>query len=197
MTYGWAILIILISLGAMFYLGVFTPNVPNNCLLQPPFTCMDVVGFDANAQATLEGDADGYIILNIGVGSASNVNLENVEVDGIDCGYISVNTAGLTSLNSGEHNYIYCRVEDRGDELESAPTFNAGDRFSGKIMLSYSSAYGSLPHNIEGTFSGVVEGGYCFTPAEDCIAGDLLGCATGASCSNEICSYLTCAPPSP
>ena len=29
MTYGWAILVVLIALGALFYLGVFNPKTPS------------------------------------------------------------------------------------------------------------------------------------------------------------------------
>ena len=31
MTYGWAIIIILISLATLGYLGIFKGTVPNNC----------------------------------------------------------------------------------------------------------------------------------------------------------------------
>src|SRR3989344_60033 len=41
MTYGWAILVVLIALGALFYLGVFSPKTPNTCTAVAPFTCID------------------------------------------------------------------------------------------------------------------------------------------------------------
>src|SRR3989344_478750 len=42
MTYGWAILIILVVLGVLFYLGVFSPKTPNTCELKAPIQCNDV-----------------------------------------------------------------------------------------------------------------------------------------------------------
>ncbi|MBU1203524.1 MAG: hypothetical protein KKG60_00465 [Nanoarchaeota archaeon] len=42
MTYGWAILIVLIALGALFYLGVFKPRTSNACIAAAPLMCTDV-----------------------------------------------------------------------------------------------------------------------------------------------------------
>ena len=41
MTYGWAILVVLIALGALFYLGVFSPKTPNTGTVSAPFTYID------------------------------------------------------------------------------------------------------------------------------------------------------------
>jgi len=43
MTYGWAILVVLIALGALFYLGVFTPAVPNTVNIPAPFSYIDIL----------------------------------------------------------------------------------------------------------------------------------------------------------
>ncbi len=65
MTYGWAILIIAIVLGVLYYLGVFSPQVINGCVAQPDYLCQQLV-FNANV-ANLYGDPS--VSVNLGVAS--------------------------------------------------------------------------------------------------------------------------------
>src|SRR3989344_9482734 len=37
MTYGWAILIILIAIGALYFMGVFSPQISEKCMPKLPF----------------------------------------------------------------------------------------------------------------------------------------------------------------
>ena len=43
MTYGWAILVVLVAIGALAYFGVLSPGkfLPESCLLSPGFACTD------------------------------------------------------------------------------------------------------------------------------------------------------------
>ena len=43
MTYGWAILVVLVSIGALAYFGVLSPEkfLPAKCTLQSGITCLD------------------------------------------------------------------------------------------------------------------------------------------------------------
>jgi len=45
MTYGWAILAVLLSIGALAYFGVLSPGklVPESCILFPGMACTDFV----------------------------------------------------------------------------------------------------------------------------------------------------------
>ena len=61
MTYGWAILVVLIALGALFYLGVFSPKVPNICNIPAPFVCQDVKFSDST------------LILRVGASGVSSI----------------------------------------------------------------------------------------------------------------------------
>ena len=48
MTYGWAVLVIALILGTLYYLGLFnSPQVVNGCIAQPGFYCENLV-FNAN-----------------------------------------------------------------------------------------------------------------------------------------------------
>src|SRR3989338_3426869 len=43
MTYGWAIMVALIAIGALSYFGILSPDefVPRRCALEPGIECMD------------------------------------------------------------------------------------------------------------------------------------------------------------
>ena len=43
MTYGWAILVVLVSIGALAYFGVLSPDkfLPAKCTLQSGLACLD------------------------------------------------------------------------------------------------------------------------------------------------------------
>ena len=43
MTYGWAILVVLVAIGALAYFGVLSPDrfLPSKCTLQPGIACTD------------------------------------------------------------------------------------------------------------------------------------------------------------
>src|SRR3989344_7099716 len=43
MTYGWAILVVLIAIGALAYFGVLNPKgiLPKTCIIAPGFNCDD------------------------------------------------------------------------------------------------------------------------------------------------------------
>src|SRR3989338_233532 len=41
MTYGWAILIVIVAIAALFFLGVFSGSAPNTCQMDAPFNCID------------------------------------------------------------------------------------------------------------------------------------------------------------
>src|SRR3989338_2510492 len=43
LTYGWAILVVLIVLSALFYLGVFETETPEVCFIEAPFICKDMI----------------------------------------------------------------------------------------------------------------------------------------------------------
>src|SRR3989344_3309999 len=71
MTYGWAILVVLIALGALFYLGVFNPRTSNSCVASAPITCTDVL-FDQSADTlTLVLGATGTSSAQIGAETIS------------------------------------------------------------------------------------------------------------------------------
>ena len=77
MTYGWAILVVLIAIGALAFFGVLSPErfLPAKCTLQPGLACID--------HKVTPGQVD--VVVKNGYGSDIVVNVITVK----KCGTIS------------------------------------------------------------------------------------------------------------
>ncbi|MGC8776999.1 MAG: hypothetical protein ACP5P2_03635, partial [Candidatus Micrarchaeia archaeon] len=93
MTYGWAILIIAVVLGALFQLGVFNKNsyAPIGCIPQSGFLC-------SNPVLSTSG------VLTVTVGQAIAQQLSNVNVYFVPSGGTLSNaaSASIGTLNVGQ-----------------------------------------------------------------------------------------------
>jgi hypothetical protein len=134
MTYGWAILIILIALGALFYLGVFRPKASNVCMGSPPLQCTDV-----------KLTQDGVLTLVLGAVGTDEATLTS---------------ASLTSpeaLNSGALTIAL-------DENPSSKTVtmwtgnrNQGKKFAGSATATTTMEGSTVQHTKIIQFSGSIE----------------------------------------
>ncbi|MFH1286013.1 MAG: hypothetical protein ABIH99_05525, partial [Candidatus Micrarchaeota archaeon] len=52
-TYGWAILIILVAMSLLYSMGIFSPSryIPEECYFQPSFACKSAFLKDAGANS--------------------------------------------------------------------------------------------------------------------------------------------------
>ena len=128
MTYGWAILIILIAVGALWMLGVFSPSTPANCSLEAPFSCDDVF---------ISQHGISFLISS----NVESATVSSVEVDGEPC-HVAL---PLSSISKGSS-----KVVCNGLNLEE------GEAISGKILLNYKKP-GGFSHPVEGAFTGEVK----------------------------------------
>jgi hypothetical protein len=72
MTYGWAILIIAVVLGALFSLGIFGANTASTaCIAGPGYLCTSLVLNAAGNLSFTFGQSTGSTIYNIGMGCAA------------------------------------------------------------------------------------------------------------------------------
>src|SRR3989344_9561224 len=142
MTYGWAILVVLIALGALFYLGVFNPKTPNTCQLNTPFVCIggDVLGTNND----VVGQADTVVFKVAAQGSITSTTITSIIVDGTE--RIASCTPPVT-MTPGVEKIVTCSLEG----LFSAD----GKKFSGTITATYVGDAGT--HTTSGTFSGTTE----------------------------------------
>ena len=77
MTYGWAIMVVLIAIGALSYFGVLTPDkfVPRRCSLEPGIGCMDFKIQEGSVTLVLRnGKGEDITISKIAVSGCSSTN---------------------------------------------------------------------------------------------------------------------------
>ncbi|MCD4666732.1 hypothetical protein K8R47_02895 [archaeon] len=131
MTYGWAILIVLIALAALFYLGVFNPSTPNVCTMPAPFTCIDT--------QVLADDSGQVIVGTSGLSGTSTISATG------DCS-VDALPAGNNELSNGE-NIV----------LITCTGVAEGDKVSGTLSATYTLSGSSIQHTASGTYSATVE----------------------------------------
>ncbi len=141
MTYGWALLVVLIAIGALAFFGVLNPSgfLPNTCTLAPGFSCSD---FKVSA-------ATGYsIILQNGIGEdiIAGSSLK------IDEGGTST-TCDVTMPNAGiwadGASFTFSAVAPAGC------TLTAGSKFKADLILTYTPSGGIAHSKVGQLVSGV------------------------------------------
>jgi len=92
MTYGWAIIIILIAVAALWLLGVFDFSSPTKCEIEPPFNCQDAFIHY------------GGVALELAITGGYEGTLNSVNVNGQACDYLF----GEMEIKTGETSEVYC-----------------------------------------------------------------------------------------
>jgi uncharacterized protein (UPF0333 family) len=130
MTYGWAILVVLVAIGALAYFGVLSPDkfLPNRCTLPSGIACID-------HKASTTGVT---VILQNGLG----YDLTDVNVTVANCGSV-VNVGTMTN----------------GAQGTAAPTctLTSGAKFNNDITVAYTNSDTGLSHSLTGTITTKVE----------------------------------------
>ncbi len=131
MTYGWAILVVLIAIGSLAFFGVLSPDrfLPDKCLLKTGLTCAD--------HKVTPGQIDVYLRNGIG----DDIVVDTVAVQG--CGSISPATA---MTNGGEAQF----------NVPCAPALT-GSKFSGVLNITYTSAGSGFTRNNIGDLTASIE----------------------------------------
>lgn len=132
MTYGWAILIVLIAIGALAYFGVLNPQrlLPKSCTLAPGLSCDDFIVRD---------DGTGSVIVrNGGARALQNWQLEIEHVANGTC--TAIGWTG-TDWPSGEQ--LSCT-------FSGLTTGVKGDGYSDDIVLYYNEKGSTISHKIQG-----------------------------------------------
>jgi hypothetical protein len=143
MTYGWAILIILIVAGVLAYYGIFAPS----SFLGP--TARGFGQIQVLNPWTIRA-SDGQMVLNLGnrVGEAVTIVGATYEISGVQ--FNSTGVAGTSPLASGDNGaYTFT--------MDGAPTGAAtGDTYSAVTVITYSLSGGAnftTAGTITGTYS--------------------------------------------
>jgi len=132
MTYGWAILVVLVAIGALAYFGVLSPErfLPAKCTLPAGVACTD---FNI-------GTTQVDIVLRNGIG----FDLDDVSI-AID-GCTNSAATGVSLLNGKQITFT-----------ATACILDSGAKFSSGFNVSYKNRDTSLVHKIQGSLTGRVE----------------------------------------
>lgn len=137
MTYGWAILIIVIVAGVLYSLGIFNPSTSAGT------TVTGFSGFSVQAQC-VPGGAEQIMITN-GVGYAVNIT--------------GVNSTGNGQSTNIKNAYVYLTpLQSTSYYLQGVCPTSSGSRYSVQVTLTYKepSQTFSGPYFSSGTTSGSV-----------------------------------------
>ena len=130
MTYGWAILVVLVAIGALAYFGVLSPNkfLPTSCTLEPGISCDHKV---EAGQTTL--------VLKNGLGKDITV------------GAISVGECSTT------FNQAFASGTQATFTLTGCTNGVAGARFNQNVALNYTESESGLTRTMKGVVTGKIE----------------------------------------
>ena len=122
MTYGWAILVVLVAIGALAYFGVLRPErlLPEKCIV-----------------ATGSGlYCDDYSANTTGL----NLRLKNIQADALTITNVAVTATGETCVANTTSTTI--QPESTADIAIPCSTFTSGDKVKGEVSISYSKVGG-------------------------------------------------------
>ncbi|MAF35811.1 hypothetical protein CL622_01690 [archaeon] len=128
MTYGWAIIIILLAIAALWLLGVFSPSVSTVCEISAPFSCQDVI---------INKDS---ISLKLGISGGDNQgSISSILINGQTC-----TLPATYSLSTNQLIDVTC----------FGLSLKEDEKVTGEISTTYKTP-GGLTHTIDGSISGL------------------------------------------
>ena len=139
LTYGWAILVVLIVLSALFYLGVFETETPEVCFIEAPFICKDfVVG-------------DNYVSFFVAGKNIKSGTVTDVLINGQSC-------EGNPPIGWGGQIFVNNNIDDltfNSDQIVNVTCdgISISGKVNAEIIVEYESLSG-LMHTITGSGGG-------------------------------------------
>src|SRR3989338_3758245 len=132
MTYGWAILVVLVAIGALAYFGVLSPEkfLPSKCTLPAGIACTD-------HQATSSPNQIKVVLRN---GMGFDATIVSVYIS--SCG--PATAAGDTTLTNGEQETY---------SVTCSPALTGGTKFSACFGVPYTNADTLLAQSVNGTIT--------------------------------------------
>lgn len=131
MTYGWAIMVVIVAIAALAYFGVLNPDrfLPSKCTLPAGIACLD----------------------HLASGSAILVTLKNSL--GYDITSVTVRASGCTTADS----QAKFRNEEQREFTPSGCSLTNGQKYNGQINVSYTNTDTGISHTAQGTITTRVE----------------------------------------
>lgn len=136
MTYGWAILVVLVAIGALSYFGVLSPDrfLPSRCTLPAGIGCTDY-----KVQDFGPGNGEVTFVLKNSLG----YDITSVIVSASEC----TGTASQSTLTNGGQKTF----------TPNGCTLSSGSKYSGQVNITYTNADTLITHTIQGAVVTKVE----------------------------------------
>lgn len=136
MTYGWAIMVVIVAISALAYFGVLNPDrfLPSKCVLQSGIACMD-----HKAQDFGPGNGEVNVVLKNSLG----YDMTSVSVTASRC----TGTASQSLLTNGGQKTF----------TPNGCTLVSGQKYNGELNVSYTNADTGISHKMQGTITTKVE----------------------------------------
>lgn len=134
MTYGWAIMMVLVAIGALAYFGVLDSDkiVPRSCNLPPGLACLD---HEARSYAPFW---------------AAEIDITLKNSLGYDITSVTVTASGCTSASSTQS------LMRNGAQITFTPHdcyFAVGEKYQGEVNITYTNADTGITHTARGSIS--------------------------------------------
>jgi len=141
MTYGWAILVVLVAVGALAYFGVLNPGrfLPSSCTIGPGLACGEFKATTSNV----------VIYVRNGLGKSINVTFYNLT---------AVGTPTCNANITGASNSVIIADGAEDDFTFSCSNMGiVGDRFKATQTITYTATGEALSHTMTGDLTTKVE----------------------------------------
>ena len=131
MTYGWAILVVLVAIGALAYFGVLSPDklLPSKCTLQSGIACLDFRVASGQIQISIQNGL-GYDMSAITVATAL-------------CG----TSSSPATIANGE----------KGTYTVTCGSALSGSKYNGELNVTYTLSDTGLSHINRGSIVSKIE----------------------------------------
>ncbi len=145
MTYGWAILVVIVAIAALAYFGVLSPDVflPATCDLPPGLSCLDHRINYHNPGFGFQNDLTIYVKNNMG----TEINPDRLVISG----FLYDQPVVSSNLKNGDS-----ATMTSSDITGAVTTIQAGERYSFEFTFTYINTQTNLPHQAKGYVRGKV-----------------------------------------
>jgi len=156
MTYGWAILAVLLAVGALAYFGVLNPDrfFPNKCVLPKGITCLD---YNVETYRVI-------LVLQNNLGETITIDKVNVSANNQEC-------SDEQSITLNNHDKVIYTMTPCNNGASS-------QKFDGVISIVYTPE-DKLTHSISGTLKATVAEGSSVSSQSVCQNAETSGLCDG------------------
>ncbi|MCW6160073.1 MAG: hypothetical protein LVQ95_03240 [Candidatus Micrarchaeales archaeon] len=135
-TYGWAILIIIVVVAALYRLGIFNPTISTTCIFPAEFGCLSAVLYSSNSTLYINVQQSLQTPITITAYGCNNMRtLTNMVVPSP----ITLGIGGNTTLSM--------QCYQNGSVVSLLP----GQTYSGFVLINYTNLQSGFRHTAQGT----------------------------------------------